>query len=333
MSANLRPAVDYPVDLVYLWVDGSEPMWLARKQQFLSSMDPGKIEHRGAVQERWHDNDELRHSLRSVEMFAPWVRHVYLVTDDQYPPWLKRDHPRVSVISTQEIFPPGVLPVFNSDAIETRLPFIPGLAEHFLYANDDMFFGRHTPAEFFFTPAGRPIVQVKPIRGLAEHLRAGKFEEFVEPLKTQGNLFRVCRMIKILHEVMGEILPYQDAHVIDPYCKSQLLANLSDRRFRELWEMTTRSRFRSQDTAQRGLHTLIDHAAGRNQIRDISKFKRLRRLLSPHRMPMLLCKPGDFAKIEKIRPYLFCVFDNQENRRLLPEFFARYYPRKSSFEI
>ena len=331
MSANLQSGVDFPIDLVYLWVDGSDPTWLAKKQQYLPSAE--NIEPRGAVQERWQDNDELRHSLRSAEMFAPWIRHIYIVTDNQHPKWLKRDHPKVSVVPHTAIFPADVLPVFNSNAIETRLPFIPGLAEHFLFANDDMFFGRETYADFFFTPAGRPIVQMKPIRGLADHLRQGKFAEFVEPLKAQGNLYRLCRMVKILHDCTGMILPYQSAHVIDPYCKSHFLANLSDPRFKDIWDLTMRARFRSPDTAQRMLHTLIDQAEKRNHIKDITRFKCFRRLLAPCRMPMLLCKPGDFSVIRKVRPHLFCVFDDKDSRQRLSDFLAGYYPRKSSFEI
>ena len=35
-----------------------------------------------------------------------------------------------------------VLPTHNSHAVESQLHHIPGIAEHFLYSNDDMFFGR-----------------------------------------------------------------------------------------------------------------------------------------------------------------------------------------------
>ena len=37
---------------------------------------------------------------------------------------------------------PSVLPTHNSHAVESQLHSIAGLAEHFLYSNDDMFFGR-----------------------------------------------------------------------------------------------------------------------------------------------------------------------------------------------
>jgi UDP-glucose 4-epimerase len=70
------------------------------------------------------------------------------------PAWL-RDHPKITVVRSEEFFAdPAVLPTHNSHAIEAQLHRIPGLAEHFLYSNDDMFFGRLVEPELFFTAAG-----------------------------------------------------------------------------------------------------------------------------------------------------------------------------------
>ena len=44
---------------------------------------------------------ELRYSLRSLEMFAPWIRHVYIVTNGQIPYWLNLDNPRLTLITHQ----------------------------------------------------------------------------------------------------------------------------------------------------------------------------------------------------------------------------------------
>ena len=51
-----------------------------------------------AVPERWQDNHELRFSLRSVEQFAPWIHHIFLVTDGQSPSWLKPNHPKLTLV-------------------------------------------------------------------------------------------------------------------------------------------------------------------------------------------------------------------------------------------
>lgn len=50
---------------------------------------------------RFEDNEELRYSLRSVERHAPWVRHIFIVTNGQIPSWLNLDNPRVTVVSHQ----------------------------------------------------------------------------------------------------------------------------------------------------------------------------------------------------------------------------------------
>lgn len=84
-----------------------------------------------------------RYSLRSLETNAPWIRHIYIVTNGQVPSWLDTSNPRVSIIPHDVIFANhSVLPTFSSLAIEFNLHRIPGLSETFLYFNDDVFLGR-----------------------------------------------------------------------------------------------------------------------------------------------------------------------------------------------
>jgi hypothetical protein len=143
--------VRFPIDAVYTWVDGDDPDWLRRKNAALAALGHREINTIATNQSRFISRDELRYSLRSVAAFAPWIRHIYLVTDDQIPPWLDAGAPGLTVVSHRELFDgTGVLPTFNSHAIESRLHRIPGLAEHFIYLNDDMFFGRPVlPTAFF----------------------------------------------------------------------------------------------------------------------------------------------------------------------------------------
>ena len=158
------------IDLVYLWVDGNDPVWLTKKNEFLPA--DRQVDPQVAGECRYVENDELRYSLRSVEKFAPWIRRVYIVTDDQTPAWLDTSNLRIRVVSHREIMPAEILPVFNSCTIELFLPRIPGLAEHFLYANDDMFFSRPVDPGFFFDWQGRPIVRLK-VQSLKKVLVAG----------------------------------------------------------------------------------------------------------------------------------------------------------------
>lgn len=42
---------------------------------------------------------ELRYSLRSLEKHAPWVQHVYIITNGQIPYWLNLDNPWVTIVT------------------------------------------------------------------------------------------------------------------------------------------------------------------------------------------------------------------------------------------
>ncbi|GAA1264415.1 hypothetical protein GCM10009665_62270 [Kitasatospora nipponensis] len=161
-AAFAQPLLDdvtFPVDAVITWVDGSDPAWRRRRAAVVAAL--GEPPATGAGDERFHSRDELRYCLRSIAMYAPWIRHVFLVTDDQSPAWLRAGHPGVTVVAHRELFAdPSTLPVFNSHAIESQLHRIPGLAEHFLYFNDDMFLGRPVRPEQFFQGNGSPLVNL-----------------------------------------------------------------------------------------------------------------------------------------------------------------------------
>ena len=147
---------DNPIDIVYLWCDSSDENWRQKKNEELEKY--GKSLDNDSVGEcRFVDNDELRYSLRSLEKFAPWINNIFIVTDKQVPEWLDVNNPKIRIIDHTQILPSEALPTFNSMAIETVLHKIPNLSEHFLYANDDMFFGNFVDKTFFFNEDGTPI--------------------------------------------------------------------------------------------------------------------------------------------------------------------------------
>jgi len=92
--------------------------------------------------------------VRSIQKFAPWIRHFIFVTNGQVPSWLDVNHPRVTVISHDQIFPNKThLPTFNSNAIEVHLHRIPELSRRFLYINDDVMAGSAWQRSDFWTSA------------------------------------------------------------------------------------------------------------------------------------------------------------------------------------
>ena len=98
------------IDLVYMWVDGNDPKWIEKKQRYMDK----KINTVG----RYVDNQELKYSLRSVEKNLPWIRKIFIFTDDQIPVFLDISHPKIEIVHHSQIIPNEILPLFNSSLIE-----------------------------------------------------------------------------------------------------------------------------------------------------------------------------------------------------------------------
>lgn len=151
MFADFSDDITFHIDIVFSWVDAGSLEWQKARARRMSSYVVGEGDDHEA---RFRQLDELKYALRSVHLFAPWIRNIYIVTDSARPAWLD-EHPRVIVVRSEEFFSdPSVLPTHNSMAVESQLHHIPGLSEHFLYSNDDMFFGRPVRPELFFTSGG-----------------------------------------------------------------------------------------------------------------------------------------------------------------------------------
>ncbi len=125
---------NFPIDVVYTWVDADDP----RFQDRLSSHLPaGGIDKNTMSKARFQNHDELRYSLRSLLSFVPWVNHIYVVTCGQTPSWLVPNE-RLSLVDHTDILDEQYLPTFNSHVIGSALHRIAGLSEHYIYFNDDV---------------------------------------------------------------------------------------------------------------------------------------------------------------------------------------------------
>jgi hypothetical protein len=149
----LSTDVSFPVDIVYTWVNHRDAGWRQLWTEVVGT-EPGAMEDDSGGIERFLNRDELKFSLRSISSFAPWVRKVFVVTNCAPPEWLDIDHPKIHWVDHRDVIPADMLPVFSSHAIESRLQHVPGLADHFLYFNDDFFLTRHTLASDFFECSG-----------------------------------------------------------------------------------------------------------------------------------------------------------------------------------
>ena len=135
------------IDLVYLWVNGNDPVWQAKRNATIGK----PVENSGVNCEgRYANNDELKFSLRSIEKYAPWIHRIFIVTDNQAPSWLDTSNPKIQIVDHTEIMPPESLPCFNSSVLEHFLYKIPGLSEHFLYSSEYMLINKPgSPSTFF----------------------------------------------------------------------------------------------------------------------------------------------------------------------------------------
>ncbi len=218
------------IDMVFSWVDGSSTEFQRQRAAQMQGYVVGDGDDSPA---RYRQIDELRYALRSVHMYAPWVRRIFIATDSPQPAWLA-DHPRVTVVRSEEFFAdPASLPTHNSHAVEAQLHRIPGLAEHFLYSNDDMFFGRPVTPELFFSSGGVSRFIESGVRigtGAPHPGRSG-----------HDNGLRVNRAL--LQERFGRVITHDLEHCAVPMRRS--IAAELEREFAVDYARTAASRFRS----------------------------------------------------------------------------------------
>ena len=118
--------------------------------------------------------------MRSVEKYASWINHIYIITDGQCPEWLDTSHPKITIVDHKDILPAEALPTFNSQAIESCIYKIEGLSEHFIVGNDDTMFVKETSPATFFNADGSPIVRLMRFNRKKALLRGNTSALFVE---------------------------------------------------------------------------------------------------------------------------------------------------------
>lgn len=144
-----------PIDAVITWVDGADPAHAAKLDSYLESI--GRKRTGSAGKARFHNAGEIDYCVTSILKFAPWVRTIHIVTDRQVPDLLKTlegtvFEQKIRVVDHREIFAgyEQHLPTFNSSSILSMLWRISGLAEHFIFFNDDFCLIRSVQPEDFF---------------------------------------------------------------------------------------------------------------------------------------------------------------------------------------
>lgn len=135
------------IDFIITWVNMDDPKW---KEEFAKYSGRQDNEKNGVSEARFRDYGFLRYWFRGIEKFAPWVRKIHFVTSGQQPEWLDTSNPKLNMVDHKDFIPAQFLPTYNSVVIERYMYKIPGLAEHFVYFNDDFFIIRPVSPDRFF---------------------------------------------------------------------------------------------------------------------------------------------------------------------------------------
>lgn len=159
-----RNLQENPIDAVILWVDGNDEAHRAKMLPFVE--DKSKV-NTVRFRTRYDQVNEIKFTINSILKFAPYIRTIFIITDNQTPYFLehkenKNQYDKIKVIDHSVIFNgyEEHLPTFNCRPIETAMHRIPELAEHFIYFNDDFFLINKTTPEDFFKD-GLPILRGK----------------------------------------------------------------------------------------------------------------------------------------------------------------------------
>ena len=125
------------IDAVITWVDGSDEDYKKKIENHLTTSTNYKKQYLQA--------NEIEYCVKSILKFAPFVRKIFIVTDNQKPSFngLKDliVSKKVKVVDHKEIFKgyEKYLPTFNIRSIDAMLHRIEDLSEKFVYFNDDVF--------------------------------------------------------------------------------------------------------------------------------------------------------------------------------------------------
>ncbi len=305
---------DFPVDLVVLWCDGRDPSFSSSKNYW--ALKEGKETDIANHASRFIENDELRYVFRSVEKNAHWIRYIWLVTNGQIPQWLEQTHPKIRLVTHEDILPPHALPTFNSVAIESSLHRINGLSEHFLYANDDMFVWRPIQKSLFFPR----------FNYVYNYYNA----DYVWPTHMDMHESQVYTAYQLVQKFFPKSKQFLTSfHNIDGYLKSS---------FERAWQLfptqladTQRHKFRQRTDVQRWIFSAV--AAMQHQATWKANIRR----------PLLGDIGGYYGlteqyeeKIAHRKPYLVCLNDHEkcsDNDRYRLRAFLKYsFPCPCSFE-
>jgi hypothetical protein len=149
----------FDIDVVITWVDGNDPVLNAKRAAYIKPEEAREKDI--ASPTRYANRGEIYWCVRSVNKFMPWVRRIFLVTDNQDPHVESRIP--LEIVDHSVIFRgyEQYLPTFCTSSIEAMLWRIPGLSEHYIYLNDDFMVCRPVTPDMFFPQPGHVLLHAR----------------------------------------------------------------------------------------------------------------------------------------------------------------------------
>ena len=330
--------MEYPIDFVVPWVDDADPVWRAKKAKYT-----GVAFQEGNTEARYRDWDTLKYWFRGVEKFAPWVRYVYFVTDNQKPEWLNIDHPKLKWVKHTDFIPGEYLPTFCCQAIEWNLHRIEGISDNFVFFNDDVFLIRDTKPEDFFVdgqPCDRPCLGPLYPNGFFSHILFNNIELVNKHFSLKNSIkAHLDKWIK-QQSLSGilKLLIYGRRDLIPNSISPHIQISFKKETYQKLWEIeyekihaTCCSKLRTKDV-------ITSYCVRDWQLFSGDFYPKKPIGKSFHTATM---KYSDEAieYLRKQKGKVICLNDSEDetdfelHKKLILEAFAALLPEKSSFEL
>ena len=328
------------IDFVVTWVDMADTEW---KKLFDSYSGRSDNEKNGVSDARFRDYGFFKYWFRGVEKFAPWVRKIHLVTSGQAPDWLDLSNPKIHLVDHKDFIPDQFLPTFNSVVIERYMHRIPGLADRFVYFNDDFYIIRPVSPDRFFRnglPCDFAIFQYNPswsqwyktlknnIRIINRHFDKKEVlekhhDKWFSPL--YGKKGRMNRYLK----PYGKFITLRTHHNAQPYLKET---------FEKVWAHAEKE---LTETSSNRFRAVTDYSPEIFRTWQICEgnFEPYNTYVDTKMFPLMVRPKQAVRAIYNQEYSLVCLNDNVHIRnydRLMEELAAAFnhiLPEKSSFEL
>lgn len=327
------------IDFVVTWVNMDDPEW---QTEFDRYNDHKQIKN-GVSQARFRDYGFLRYWFRGIEKYAPWVRKIHFVTCGQKPEWLDVSNPKINLVNHKDFIPAEFLPTYNSVVIERYLHRIDGLAEHFVYFNDDFFIINHVKEERFFRnglPCDIAVFDPNPswsqwyitiknnIRLINRHFEKKEVMRIWHDKWFHGSYGFKARWNYLL-KYKSKFVTLRVHHNAQPYLKST---------FDEVWKYTEKE---LTETSSNRFRSMTDYTPELFRMWQICKgnFEPYNTYKDTKMFPLMLRSKQAIKAIYAQSYSLICLNDNVHIKNYdkvmadIRDAFQTILPEKSSFEL